>query len=721
MAPLPRRRLAPCRALSLLVGLLAASFAFSSLQPGSSFMVIMASATTSSGQDQVCTSLLDVMLVVDESGSIGTSNFRKVRQFIEDFVNSMPISPEDVRVGLITFATRSKVRWNLSDPKATNPSLAISAARSLSYSTGVTYTHYGLQDAKKLLYDTNAGARNNVPKLVLVMTDGASNLPSQTRSSAAALRDAGAIVVVLGVGSGVNSSECRSIAGCSTSNCPRYLQSNWSNVTQQVNGIIKAACKDLAKDAVCSEWSEYGPCVGECGKEGVQTSTRVEISPQKPGSPPCPTCEAPRGRSCAEQPPGLTRTQPCTMPVCKTDAHCGEFGAWSEWSTTCGTATRKRQREGYNSPPAAGGGLSCMEQNPPKHEFEVETVQKSPCPVQQQPGPWSEWTECSATCGGGTKHREREGLPQEGELYGGQTLEQQGIAVRETASCSENPCPIDATCGEWTEYSACSRTCGGGTQERKREPWLDNAQHGGRTCMEQYPDGPISVRECNTQPCPVDEVVGDWEDWGQCSEQCGGGKRTRNRGPSKQEAMFGGKTVAQQNAELPEGEKIEVVQEEGCNEVPCGPCTLPFSEWTECESCSGHRTRESAVAFDYTDRMCSGDTHEVQSCEEYCSQNAGGGAGGDGGAGGGTGGSGEEEGKEESSGFPTAAVAGGVAGGVLAIAAGAGAFYGLSGGSAAAATEAGAEVMTEAGTSNAAEVEKESLISAGEQSEMWAS
>lgn len=112
-----------------------------------------------------------------------------------------------------------------------------------------------------------------------------------------------------------------------------------------------------------------------------------------------------------------------------------------------------------------------------------------------------------------------------------------------------------------------------------------------------------------------------------------------------------------------------------------GPCTLPFSEWTECGSCSGHRTRESAVAFDYTDRMCSGATHEVQSCEDYCSQNAGGGgAGVDGGAGGGTGDSGdsgEEEEKEESSGFPTAAVAGGVAGGVLAIAAGAGAFYGL--------------------------------------------
>lgn len=61
MAPLPRRRLAPCRALSLLVGLLAASFAFSSLQPGSSFLVLTASGFVAK--------FVPVAVVPTESGS----------------------------------------------------------------------------------------------------------------------------------------------------------------------------------------------------------------------------------------------------------------------------------------------------------------------------------------------------------------------------------------------------------------------------------------------------------------------------------------------------------------------------------------------------------------------------------------------------------------------------------------------------------------------------
>lgn len=44
-----------------------------------------------------------------------------------------------------------------------------------------------------------------------------------------------------------------------------------------------------------------------------------------------------------------------------------------------------------------------------------------------------------------------------------------------------------------------------------------------------------------------------------------------------------------------------------------------------------------------------------------------------------------------------------------------------SGGAASAAGGAAAEVMVESGTANPPEVEKESLITAGEQSEMWAS
>ncbi|CDJ30759.1 uncharacterized protein EMH_0061160 [Eimeria mitis] len=613
-----------------------------------------------SDADQVCTSLLDVVAVVDESGSIGTGNYKKVRTFLQDFARTMPLSPEDVRMGLVTFGTRAVNHWDLSDSRAQSTELFANAAANLAYAAGSTYTHLGLNSAGDMLFNTQKGGREGVPKMVLVMTDGASSKRAQTLSAAKSLRERGVVVVVLGVGTGVNSSECRSIAGCDTTDCPRYLQTNWVDVGKQVSTIIQAACRDLAKDAVCSDWSEFGPCEGECGTEGKRTSTRVEIAPQQPGTPPCPTCEAPQGRSCAEQSPGLIRTEPCSMPACRVDAHCGEFGPWSEWSTTCGSATRQRERQDYENPPASGGGLSCAEQNPPKYQRETESVQKSPCPVQQQPGPWGDWSECSATCGGGTRHRDREGYPQIGELNGGETLEQQGIAVRETEKCNDIPCPVDATCGEWSGFTECSKTCGGGTQERRREPWLDDAQHGGRSCIELHPEGPIEITECNTQPCPVDEVVGDWEGWGPCSEQCGGGTQVRHRSRSKVEATFGGKTVEEQNKGLPEGQKILRSEERACNNVPC-----------EGEESSGESS--------------------------------------------------EEEAKEEGGGFPTAAVAGGVAGGILAIAAGAGAFYGLSGGAASAAGGAAAEVMADAGATNPPEVERESLISAGEQTEMWAS
>lgn len=76
--------------------------------------------------------------------------------------------------------------------------------------------------------------------------------------------------------------------------------------------------------------------------------------------------------------------------------------------------------------------------------------------------------------------------------------------------------------GEWS-YSTCSISCGGGVRTRTFHV-VQPAANGGVECV--YIDGTTETLTCNTPPCSTD-CIGEWSMYSMCSLSCGGGTKSR--------------------------------------------------------------------------------------------------------------------------------------------------------------------------------------------------
>ena len=177
---------------------------------------------------------------------------------------------------------------------------------------------------------------------------------------------------------------------------------------------------------------------------------------------------------------------------------------------------------------------------------------------------WSEWSSCSITCGdtAGTQTRARS---------------QQGSHLcqkKETESkpCHKNKCSQDCTWAKWSEWSACSQTCGTGKKTRIRE--IDTkADFGGRNCL---PKDGQEAESCLGLPCPVDGLWSEWSKWSYCNATCGVGYRKRLRFCDNPKPENGGANC--------EGQSLEVEQCKALRQCP--PVNGGWAMWSKWSSCS---------------------------------------------------------------------------------------------------------------------------------------
>ena len=142
---------------------------------------------------------------------MGFSNFQTELQYVAEFAKHYVIGPNNVQIGIVTFATFVRNEFEMNTTNNIND--LEKAILNVNYIRGSTHTGTALQYVRLNSFKPHTGERKNVPNFLVVITDGKSNGNMPVISEALILHKSTNLeTFAIGVGQGVNKPELDAIA-----------------------------------------------------------------------------------------------------------------------------------------------------------------------------------------------------------------------------------------------------------------------------------------------------------------------------------------------------------------------------------------------------------------------------------------------------------------------------------------------------------------------------
>ncbi|XP_052813412.1 uncharacterized protein LOC128240703 isoform X3 [Mya arenaria] len=184
----------------------------------------------------------DIVFILDSSGSVGQDNFYRVLNFTYSTIDGLDIDSGHFRVGVTTFSDSSRLDFNLND--FSNKQDIHDALTQVRYMYGNTHTAHALRRARLEMFQLAAGDRPDVPNVIVIITDGQSNINHEmTIPEARHLKAAGVTIITLAVGFTSETSELVGLTSPPISENLVYTE-DYESLSKVKDKLIEPLCHD---------------------------------------------------------------------------------------------------------------------------------------------------------------------------------------------------------------------------------------------------------------------------------------------------------------------------------------------------------------------------------------------------------------------------------------------------------------------------------------------